>query len=87
MAATEKLTIRKIIIKYGRSSQVLYILHEKIQSNNPGLHIIASGGVANMQDLEQLRSMNLFGVIVGKAFYEGRITLEDLAQFAKESLC
>jgi phosphoribosylformimino-5-aminoimidazole carboxamide ribonucleotide (ProFAR) isomerase len=26
-------------------------------------------------------------VIVGKAFYEGRITLEDLATFAKESLC
>jgi phosphoribosylformimino-5-aminoimidazole carboxamide ribotide isomerase len=35
-----------------------------------------------MEDLEKLREMNLFGVIVGKAFYEGRISLADLAKFS-----
>ncbi|MFZ9160723.1 MAG: HisA/HisF-related TIM barrel protein, partial [Aquirufa sp.] len=44
--------------------------------------VIASGGVACMEDLEKLRHMNLFGVIVGKAFYEGRISLADLAKFS-----
>jgi phosphoribosylformimino-5-aminoimidazole carboxamide ribotide isomerase len=57
-------------------------LYANIQSQQPSLNIIASGGVSSMSDLEQLRDMNLFGVIVGKAFYEGRITLEQLAQFA-----
>ena len=35
-----------------------------------------------MEDLVRLREMNLFGVIVGKAFYEGRISLMDLAKFS-----
>ena len=62
-------------------------LYEKIQAKTPSLQVIASGGVANLQDLIDLRAMNLFGVIVGKAFYEGRISLEDLATFSKESAC
>ena len=62
-------------------------LYEKIQAQNPSLNIIASGGVANMDDLNQLKEMNLFGVIVGKAFYEGRITLNELASFANNTSC
>jgi len=62
-------------------------LYKKIQAKTPSLQVIASGGVANLQDLINLRSMNLFGVIVGKAFYEGRISLEELATFSKESAC
>lgn len=62
-------------------------LYEKIQARTPSLQVIASGGVANLQDLINLRAMNLFGVIVGKAFYEGRISLEELATFSKESAC
>lgn len=45
------------------------------------LHLIASGGVASNEDIEQFASMaqqfpNLDGVIVGKAFYEGRVDLK-----------
>jgi phosphoribosylformimino-5-aminoimidazole carboxamide ribotide isomerase len=40
-----------------------------------------------MEDLKKLKEMNLFGVIVGKAFYEGRITLDELASFSNNSLC
>jgi len=86
-AAGAKYVISTDVAKDGLLQGPSFDLYEKIQANNPGLNIIASGGVATMQELEQLRAMNLFGVIVGKAFYEGRITLEDLAQFAKESLC
>ena len=62
-------------------------LYKKIQTQNPSLNIIASGGVASMDDLNQLKEMNLFGVIVGKAFYEGRITLDELASFSNNTLC
>jgi phosphoribosylformimino-5-aminoimidazole carboxamide ribotide isomerase len=43
--------------------------------------LIASGGVAGIADLEDLQKIGVFGTIVGKAYYEGRITLEELASF------
>lgn len=45
----------------------------------PRLNIVASGGVSNMGDIEKLAEMDLFGVIVGKAIYEGRVTLKELS--------
>ena len=49
-----------------------------MQEDFPNLNIIASGGVSNLQDLIQLKEMNLYGVIVGKAIYEGRIQLNEI---------
>jgi phosphoribosylformimino-5-aminoimidazole carboxamide ribotide isomerase len=42
--------------------------------------LIASGGVSNMDDLIQLKEMGCEGVIIGKAFYEGKISLTQLQQ-------
>ena len=75
------------VAKDGLLQGPSFDLYEKIQVQNPSLHIIASGGVASMDDLNQLKEMNLFGVIVGKAFYEGRITLDELASFSNNTLC
>ncbi len=47
----------------------------------PTARILASGGVAAPEDLPDLRATGVAGVIIGKAFYEGRITLETLAQW------
>ena len=44
----------------------------------PGIYLIASGGVASLDDLRQLEEINVPAVIAGKALYEGRITLKDL---------
>jgi len=57
-------------------------LYKKIIERFPGLHFIASGGVSNMNDVESLAAIGCKGVIIGKAIYENRITLEDLKQFA-----
>lgn len=46
-----------------------------------GTKIIASGGVRNMADLEQLKVMGVYGAIIGKSFYEGNITLQDLEKY------
>ena len=70
------------VAKDGLLQGPSFDLYANIQRQQPTLHIIASGGVSCLDDLIQLRKMNLFGVIVGKAFYEGKITLEQLAQFA-----
>jgi len=50
-----------------------------------GLKVTASGGVSSLEDLKQLRSVSECGidsVIIGKALYEGRFTLEEALQAA-----
>ena len=41
-----------------------------------GLQITASGGVSSLEDVESLRKMNLYGAIIGKAYYTGDIDLK-----------
>jgi len=45
------------------------------------VNLIASGGVADLSDLDALVKLDCFGVIVGKAIYEGRISLGELVKF------
>ncbi|MFB4168037.1 1-(5-phosphoribosyl)-5-[(5-phosphoribosylamino)methylideneamino]imidazole-4-carboxamide isomerase [Virgibacillus sp. JSM 102003] len=42
------------------------------------INLIASGGVSTKQDVDRLRSMNLYGAIIGKALYDGTVTFESL---------
>lgn len=42
------------------------------------IDVIASGGVTTEEDIEQLEKMNLYGAIIGKALYEGSLSLEKL---------
>ncbi len=57
-------------------------LYKKILSAFPSLNLIASGGVSNLSDIEELKQIGCSGVIIGKAFYEGLITLDDLKKLA-----
>lgn len=56
-------------------------LYKQIIKKFPDLCVFASGGVQNMDDVKRLSDDGLYGVIFGKAFYEGRITLEEIDQF------
>ena len=56
-------------------------LYAEILQELPGLKLIASGGVSCLKDLEDLQKIGVYGTIVGKAYYEGKVSLEDLAQF------
>lgn len=56
-------------------------LYQKIIAKLPTLQLIASGGVSNMKDLVELRTIGCSAAIVGKAIYENRITLVDLLKF------
>lgn len=53
-------------------------LYKKILDHLPKLKLIASGGVSNIQDILKLAAIGCSGVILGKAIYEGKITLEEL---------
>ncbi len=58
------------------------LLYEELVNTFPDLSIIASGGVSNREDLQILESIGVAGAIVGKAIYEGRITLKQLTEFS-----
>ncbi|MDX5477145.1 MAG: 1-(5-phosphoribosyl)-5-[(5-phosphoribosylamino)methylideneamino]imidazole-4-carboxamide isomerase, partial [Cyclobacteriaceae bacterium] len=58
-------------------------LYTDILAEIPGIKLIASGGVSRIGDLEALQKLGVYGAIVGKAYYEGRITLAQLASFSK----
>ena len=71
------------VAKDGLLQGPSFDLYRNLQDRFPDLNVIASGGVSNMDDLEVLADMNVFGVIVGKAIYEGRVTLKQLSQFTE----
>jgi len=48
-----------------------------------GVPVVASGGVASLADVEACRAAGVAGVIVGKALYEGRISVADAIRVAK----
>lgn len=56
-------------------------LYEEILKRTSEIHLIASGGVTSFQDLIQLRDLGVYGAIVGKALYEGKIKLTELQEF------
>lgn len=56
-------------------------LYKQIMEAHPDLHLIASGGISGMKDIEALNEAGIPAVVFGKAFYEGRITLQDLKAF------
>ncbi|WP_162343966.1 1-(5-phosphoribosyl)-5-[(5-phosphoribosylamino)methylideneamino]imidazole-4-carboxamide isomerase [Cyclobacterium salsum] len=58
-------------------------LYQEIMEEIPEIELIASGGVASVKDLEDLEEAGVYGVIVGKAFYEGKISLSELRTFIR----
>jgi len=58
-------------------------LYRNIVKKFPDLHFIASGGVSSIEDVHELDEIGCKGVIIGKAIYEGRVTLGDLMNINK----
>lgn len=56
-------------------------LYKKLVKRFPNIKIVASGGVSSMDDLKELRYTNVYGVIIGKAIYEGKLNLAELKAF------
>ncbi len=69
------------ISKDGMLQGPSFALYKKILSRFPEIKLIASGGVSSMEDLFRLDEMGLYGAIIGKAIYEGNISLQQLAAF------
>ena len=62
----------------GTNLELYKTLNEKYS-----LDIIASGGVSDISDISALRQMNMYGAIIGKAYYTGAINLKEAIEVAK----
>lgn len=56
-------------------------LYTRLQTTYPDIDFTVSGGISSMDDIRRLDSLNLRKVIVGKAIYEGRISLKDIESY------
>jgi phosphoribosylformimino-5-aminoimidazole carboxamide ribotide isomerase len=64
----------------GPSLELYYELLEKVKN----ISLIASGGVSSMDDLYQLEELGCTAAIIGKAIYEGKISLKALENYQLE---
>lgn len=66
------------ISKDGMMEGPAFELYARLKKSFPELKLIASGGIRDLDDLDNLAEMNMEGAIVGKAIYEGAISLKEL---------
>ena len=52
-------------------------------SKRHDMNILASGGVSSMDDIRALRAMELYGAVIGKAYYTGAIKISEALEVAK----
>ncbi len=55
--------------------------YQALKADFPEMHIIASGGIASISDVEALNRAGVDGVVIGKALLEGRIHLSELEPY------
>lgn len=56
-------------------------LYTQLQAAYPDIDFTVSGGISSMDDIRRLDSLNLRKVIIGKAIYEGRISLKEIETY------
>jgi len=66
------------ISKDGMLQGPAFDLYDRLQRRYPAIEITVSGGIGSFADIVRLERMNLRSVIVGKAIYEGKITLTEI---------
>ena len=82
----QKLGVRTIIsTDISKDGAMMGANHElyRTLSERFDLQIVASGGVSSLDDVKKLRSLDLYGAIIGKAYYTGAIDLKQAIEVSK----
>ena len=72
------------ISKDGAMQGTNHGLYGNLQAAFPTLQFVASGGVSSMEDVKRLADANLYGAIIGKAYYIGAIDLKEACEVVKQ---
>ena len=82
----EDMGIRTIVYtdisKDGMLEGPNFSVYEKLMEET-NLHIIASGGVSFLEDIIRLNNMDIYGAIIGKAFYDKKLTFREVVECLK----
>jgi len=62
-----------------------FTLYQEVLERFPTIHVAASGGVRGIDDFKKLRDTGMKAAVFGRAYYEGKLTLNDLEKFLQES--
>jgi len=71
------------IARDGELSGPAIDLYADLLTTFPDLYLVASGGVSNIADLEDLTALGCAGAIIGKAFFEGKIPMQYFRVYSK----
>ncbi|MGE6219859.1 MULTISPECIES: 1-(5-phosphoribosyl)-5-[(5-phosphoribosylamino)methylideneamino]imidazole-4-carboxamide isomerase [Pedobacter] len=74
------------INKDGKLGGTAIELYQKLMDHSPMIKLIASGGVSSMADIEELAQLPIRSVVVGKAIYENRISIEEVKNWNLKQL-
>ncbi len=61
-------------------------IYKKLLDHSPFIKLIASGGISSMKDIEDLQKIKVESCVVGKAIYEGRISIEEIKDWNLKAL-
>jgi len=69
------------INKDGKLGGAAIDLYRKLLDHSPFIKLIASGGISSMQDIEELAALDIRSVVVGKAIYENRVSIDEIKEW------
>ncbi|OYP64979.1 1-(5-phosphoribosyl)-5-[(5-phosphoribosylamino)methylideneamino]imidazole-4-carboxamide isomerase [Prevotella sp. P2-180] len=72
------------ISKDGMMGGTAVELYSEIMNAYPNLHLIASGGVSKLEDINELNRRGIPAVVFGKSIYEGKIDLDKLLIWSRQ---
>ncbi len=86
MRELEALGVKTVILtdisKDGAMRGANHALYREV-TESLSLDVIASGGVSSIEDVRRLRELDVYGAIIGKAYYVGAIDLSEACEVAK----
>ena len=65
------------ISKDGMQTGPNFEFYREIKQRYPALKIQASGGITSIQDISELKKLQLYGAVIGKALYENKLDLQE----------
>ncbi len=74
------------IEKDGRMAGSGLALYKKLVEHSPFIKLIASGGISSMDEIKDLQQAKVESVVVGKAIYEGRISVDEVKEWNLNAL-
>jgi len=69
------------INKDGKLGGAAIDLYKKLLEHSPFIKLIASGGISSMKDIEDLAEFDIRSVVVGKAIYENRVSIDEIKEW------